>query len=78
MASAVEEPLNRLFLYVVESLVAILFCFLKHPMSDGYRPHFVIYPLCKEDVKTSFDCPIVLNEYYSRTAKGRTESFAVC
>jgi hypothetical protein len=35
-------------------------------MSDEYRPHFVIYPLWKKDLKASLDCPIVLNEYYNK------------
>ncbi len=38
----------------------------KLPMTDAYRPHFVIYPLWKKDLKTSLDHPIILAQYYNK------------
>jgi len=39
---------------------------IKLPRTEEYRPHFVIYPLWKKEVKTSLDVPIILKEYYNK------------
>ena len=39
---------------------------IKLPRTEEYRPHFVIYPLWKKDVKACLDVPIILQEYYNR------------
>jgi hypothetical protein len=55
---------NKLYKRVGPLIVGIEL--VKLPMSDEYRPHFVLYPLWKKDVKTSLDYPIILNEYYNK------------
>lgn len=47
---------------------------IKLPRTEEYRPHFVIYPLWKSNVKTSLDTPIILKEYYNK--KGLQYSIA--
>ena len=39
---------------------------IKLPRTEEYRPHFVVYPIWKSDVKTSLDFPIILKEYYNK------------
>lgn len=35
------------------------------PRSEAYRPHFVLYPLYKNDVKSCLDYPILMFEFYN-------------
>jgi hypothetical protein len=51
-------------LYKIVGPVVIGLELIKLPMNDTYRPHFVLYPLWKSDVKQSLEFPILLNEYY--------------
>lgn len=39
---------------------------IKLPRTEEYRPHFVIYPLWKSDIKTCLGSPIILKEFYNR------------
>ncbi len=39
---------------------------MKLPRTEEYRPHFVIYPLWKNNAKECLDVPIILKEYYNR------------
>ncbi len=39
---------------------------IKLPRTEEYRPHFVMYSLCKKDIKTSLDVPIVLKQFYNK------------
>jgi hypothetical protein len=53
-------------LYKIVGPIIIGLELIKLPRTDEYRPHFVIYPLWKKDVKTSLDFPIILKEYYNK------------
>lgn len=53
-------------LYKVVGSIVIGLELIKLPRTDEYRPHFVIYPLWKEDVKSSLDSPIIIKEYYNK------------
>jgi hypothetical protein len=67
-----ENALPQLTLYAKNKLykrigpLIIGIELIRLPMSDAYRPHFVIYPLWKKDVKTGLDYPIILSEYYNK------------
>ena len=39
---------------------------IKSPFMDNYSPYFVIYPLWKEDIKTSLDYPILLKAFKNK------------
>lgn len=39
---------------------------IKLPYSEEYRPHFVIYPLWKTDVKKCLDAPSLMKQLYNR------------
>ena len=39
---------------------------VKLPRSEDYRPHFVCYPLWKDNLKTCLDTPIILKEFYNK------------
>lgn len=39
---------------------------IKLARTEEYRPHFVVYPLWKKDVKASLDFPFILKEYYNK------------
>src|SRR5689334_17085087 len=39
---------------------------VKLPRTEQYRPHFVIYPLWKSDIKSCLDTPIILKEFYNK------------
>lgn len=64
--------LPQLSAYAQNKLYKVVGCcvvgieLIKLPYSEEYRPHFVIYPLWKQDVKTSLDIPIILKEYYNK------------
>ena len=53
-------------LYKIVGPVIIGLELIKLPRTEEYRPHFVVYPLWKEDTKTSLDVPIILKEYYNK------------
>lgn len=53
-------------LYKVVGATIIGLELIKLPRSEEYRPHFVIYPLWKKDVKANLDTPYVLKEYYNK------------
>jgi len=53
-------------LYRVVGPVVIGLELVKLPRTDEYRPHFVVYPLWRKDIKESLSTPIVLMEYYDR------------
>lgn len=38
---------------------------VKLPYSQEYRPHFVVYPLYKRDVKSCMDYPVLMFEFYN-------------
>jgi len=52
--------------YKVAGPVIIGLELIKLPRTEEYRPHFVIYPLWKKDVKTSLNVPIILQEYHNK------------
>ncbi|ANF50322.1 hypothetical protein A0O34_07245 [Chryseobacterium glaciei] len=52
-------------LYKVVGPVIIGLELIKLPRTEEYRPHFVIYPLWKENVQKTLDIPILLREYYN-------------
>lgn len=52
-------------LYKVIGPVIIGLELIKLPRTEEYRPHFVIYPLWKENVQKTLDIPILLREYYN-------------
>ncbi len=53
-------------LYKVVGAALIGLEFLKLPRTEEYRPHFVVYPLWKKDVKASLDFPFILKEYLNK------------
>lgn len=53
-------------LYKVVGPLVIGIELIKLPMSDEYRPYFVVYPLWKKDVKASLDSPYILKEYRNK------------
>lgn len=53
-------------LYKVVGSIVIGLELIKLPRTEEYRPHFVMYPLWKQNVKTSIDIPIILKEYYNK------------
>jgi hypothetical protein len=53
-------------LYKVLGPVVVGIELIKLPRTEEYRPHFAMYPLWKDDVKTNFGFPIVLREFYSK------------
>jgi hypothetical protein len=53
-------------LYKVVGTTIIGLELIKLPRTEEYRPHFVVYPLWKKDVKTSLDFPFILKEYYNK------------
>lgn len=53
-------------LYKVVGSIVVGLELIKLPRTEEYRPHFVIYPLWKKDVKSSLDYPILLKEYYNK------------
>lgn len=53
-------------LYKVVGSIIVGLELIKLPRTDEYRPHFVAYPLWKEDVKTSLNTPFILKEYYNK------------
>nr|WP_121273825.1 hypothetical protein [Pedobacter schmidteae] len=53
-------------LYKVVGSIVIGLELIKLPRTEEYRPHFVVYPLWKQNVKASIDIPIILKEYYNK------------
>jgi len=53
-------------LYKVVGSIVVGLELIKLPRTDEYRPHFVAYPIWKEDVKTSLNTPFILKEYYNK------------
>ncbi len=53
-------------LYKVIGAIIIGLELIKLPRTEGYRPHFVVYPLWKKDVKECLEFPFILKEYYSK------------
>lgn len=53
-------------LYKIVGPVVIGLELVRLPRSEEYRPHFVMYPLWKKDIKTNLDFPILLKEYYDK------------
>ncbi len=51
---------NKLYKIVGASIVGIEL--IKLPHSEEYRPHFVIYPLWKDDVKKCLDAPVLMKQ----------------
>jgi hypothetical protein len=66
-----QEAFPQLMLYSQDKLYKVIgpiiigLELIKLPRTDEYRPHFVIYPLWKKDVRTSLDFPIILKEFYN-------------
>lgn len=54
---------NKLYKIISSSVVGIEL--IKLPHSEEYRPHFVIYPLWKDDVKKCLDAPILMKQLYN-------------
>lgn len=55
-------------LYQVVGPVVMGLELIRLPRSEDYRPHFVVYPLWRQDVTACLSFPFVLKEYYN--AKG--------
>ena len=53
-------------LYKVTGPIVVGIELVSLPRTEAYRPHFAMYPLWKNDVKTSLDVPIVLKEYFNK------------
>jgi len=53
-------------LYKVVGATVIGLELIKLPRTEEYRPHFVVYPLWKKDVKASLDFPFILKEYSNK------------
>lgn len=53
-------------LYKVVGATLIGLELIKLPRTEEYRPHFVVYPLWKKDVKASLDFPFILKEYSNK------------
>jgi len=63
-------------LYKILGPVIIGLELIKLPGVEKYRPHFVMYPLWKEDVKTCLDYPIILKEFYTKKGLQYNISYA--
>ena len=55
---------NRLYKVIGCCIAGIEFVTL--PGSEEYRPHFVLYPLWKTDMKKCLDAPIILKQLYNK------------
>jgi hypothetical protein len=53
-------------LYKIAGPIIIGLELIKLPRTPEYRPHFVVYPIWKQDVSTSLDFPIILKEYFDK------------
>ena len=53
-------------LYKVVGATLIGLELIKLPRTEEYRPHFVVYPLWKKNVKASLDFPFILKEYSNK------------
>jgi hypothetical protein len=53
-------------LYKVVGSIIVGLELIKLPRAKEYRPHFVIYPLWKKDVKSNLDYPILIKEFYNK------------
>ncbi|AYN03528.1 hypothetical protein [Flavobacterium sp. 140616W15] len=67
-----HDAFPELRIYSQNKLYKIAGCLLfgieliKLPRTEEYRPHFVLYPLWKKNVKECLDFPIVLHEFYDK------------
>ena len=52
--------------YKIVGLTIIGIELIKLPRTENYRPHFVVYPIWKSDLKTCLDSPIILQEFYNK------------
>ncbi|RFS26227.1 hypothetical protein DVR12_00095 [Chitinophaga silvatica] len=59
-----EYSQNKLYNVVGPLVIGIEL--IKLPMSNEYRPHFVIYSLWKQDLNSCLDIPILLKEYHNK------------
>jgi hypothetical protein len=53
-------------LYKIVGPVIIGLELIRLPFAEEYRPHFILYPLWREDIKACLDYPIVLQEFKNR------------
>jgi hypothetical protein len=53
-------------LYKVVGLTIIGIELIKLPRTESYRPHFVVYPIWKSNLKACLDSPIILYELYNK------------
>lgn len=53
---------NKYYIILEPLLIGIEL--IKIPRSDNYRPHFVCYPLWKENLKNCFKKPLMLTEFH--------------
>lgn len=65
-----EFPLLKVYaqnkFYRIAGCVVIGIELVKIPRTDNYRPHFVLYSLCKDTIKECMDIPIVLQQFYDK------------
>ncbi|MNK98071.1 hypothetical protein D3C87_1184230 [compost metagenome] len=65
-----EFPLLKVYdqnkFYRIVGCVVIGIELVKIPRTDNYRPHFVLYSLCKDNIKECMDIPIVLQQFYDK------------
>ncbi len=55
---------NKLYKVVGPTIIGIEL--IKLPRTEEYRPHFVIYPLWKNDLRKCLNSPIILQELYNK------------
>lgn len=67
-----QKAFPQLSLYVQDKLYKVVGSIVvgleltKLPRTEEYRPHFVIYPLWKKDIKANLDYPILLKEFQNK------------
>jgi hypothetical protein len=67
-----QNAFPQLTVYSYDKLYKIVGCLIvgieltKLPRSDEYRPHFVCYPLWKDNIKDCLSGPLMLKEYYNK------------
>ena len=59
-----EFAQNKLYKIVGHAIIGIEL--VKLPRTESYRPHFVVYPMWKSDLKSCLDSPIILQELYNK------------
>lgn len=59
-----EFAQNKLYKIIGHTIMGIELT--KLPRTESYRPHFVVYPIWKSDLKSCLDNPIILQELYNK------------